>query len=128
MKKMMLRRKSLAKMFLAIAILFAVFEGPYFTTYLYFSLGFRIARNPIAVGMIVELLQTVRTLMYPLVYLTHARTFHRSISVGAGVGGRGADSGGFNCGEADKDNRDKSKPVIFDEVSELRIVNDISRL
>jgi len=90
MSNMMLRRRALAKMFLAIAIFFAVLEGPYFTTYLYLSLGFRITRNPIAIGMLVELLQTLRTLMYPLVYLTHRRTFRRSITVVAG-GGKGAE-------------------------------------
>jgi len=105
MSKMMLRRKSLAKTFLIVSALFALLEGPYFATFLYFSLGYRIPRNPVAFRMLLEMLQTFRTLINPFVYLTRAHSFKKIIT--APVVCVGGDENDSSYGGATSDRRGK---------------------
>lgn len=81
--KMLRHRKSLAWMMVAVAVSFAAFEGPFFVTFLYLSLGFRFQRNRVFLKMLIDFLPMLSHVVNPAVYLTRAKTFKRSIAAGS---------------------------------------------
>lgn len=72
-------RRSLAWMMVAVAVSFAAFEGPFFVTFLYFSLGFRFSRNHVFIKMVIDFLPILSSVVNPSVYLVRAKTFKHSI-------------------------------------------------
>lgn len=80
--RMLKHRKSLAKMMVAIAVCFAVFEGPLFFTFLHLSLGKRISKNAIFLKMIIEWLPMLSSIVNPVIYSTRVKTFRRSLASG----------------------------------------------
>lgn len=91
--RMIEHRKSLAKMMVAVAVGFAVFEGPLFLTHLYVSLGFRFYRNIIFLKMVIEILTMFTAVINPLVYCVRVKTFRRHL---VGGGGSSAEAGTTN--------------------------------
>ena len=84
--RMLKHRKSLAQMMVAIAVCFAIFEGPLFFTLLYLSLGNRITKNTIFLNMINEWLPMLSSMINPIVYSTRVKTFRRGFASGSGNG------------------------------------------
>ena len=78
-------RRSLAWMMVAVAVSFAAFEGPFFVTFLYFSLGFRFSRNHVFMKMVIDFLPILSSVVNPSVYLARAKTFKRSIGTASEV-------------------------------------------
>lgn len=79
--KLIRHRRSLAWMMAAVAASFAAFEGPFFCTFLYLSLGFKFRRNRVFVKMLIDFLPILSHAVNPAVYLMRAKTFRRSIAV-----------------------------------------------
>lgn len=71
-KRMLRSRKSLAKLMLFIAVIFVMFESPYFITFFYLSLGFKIAKNQVTILLIIELLPLICSVLNPVIYSSHS--------------------------------------------------------
>lgn len=128
--KLIRHRRSLAWMMAAVAASFAAFEGPFFCTFLYLSLGFKFRRNRVFVKMLIDFLPILSHAVNPAVYLMRAKTFRRSIAVSGSEtrisrvttrtangrldqtmpmtsGGRGTQHHGCRCREISPNNRNQ---------------------
>ena len=84
--RMLKSRKSLAKLMLCVAIFFILFESPYFITFFYLCLGYRIAKNPVTILLIIEFLPLICSVLNPIIYSSHSlcnrRRFMKSVMGG----------------------------------------------
>lgn len=80
-QRMIQTRKSLAKMMLFIAVSFTLLQGPYFFTFLFLSIGFRIGDNAVFLLMIIEFLPMISAIINPFVYSVRTKTFKKSVSI-----------------------------------------------
>ena len=71
-RRLMQSRKSLAKMMLAIAGLFALSHGPYFCTFLYISLGGTVEHNPLFAVLMLQFLPLLSSSLNPIIYSIRA--------------------------------------------------------
>lgn len=78
-RRIMKVRKSLAKMMLCIAILFTIFEGPYFFTFLYICLGHVINHNPIFCLLVIESLPVISSGINPIIYTSHSSSLKKGL-------------------------------------------------
>ncbi len=74
-KKQMKARKSLAKMMLAVAVIFALCWGPHFSFFLHASIGGKIPKNGFLCATIIEILPLLSSTMNPFIYTLNSRTF-----------------------------------------------------
>ena len=70
--RMLRTRKAVAKMMLLIAVLFIICESPYFITFFYRSLGFKLKTNPVTILLIIECLPLIYAVANPIVYGSHS--------------------------------------------------------
>ena len=77
-KSLLIRRK-LAKMMLAVSIIFAICWGPYFALYLWVAAGLGIQRNGFFAAAVVEFLPIVSSALNPFIYTLNSKTFQSGL-------------------------------------------------
>ncbi|ESO11084.1 hypothetical protein HELRODRAFT_167615 [Helobdella robusta] len=71
------RRRTLARMMIAVTFCFIIFHGPLFFMHLYFSLGYKIERNMMFTLVLLKLLPNISSMINPLVYSTGWKVFKK---------------------------------------------------
>ena len=78
-QKVLTARKSLAKIMLSIAVIFTLFQGPYFLTFLCLCLGVKVHSNHVFLLLFIEFLPLISSVLNPLIYTANSTSWRKGI-------------------------------------------------